>query len=306
MRDEKLSKLDLDLLVALDVLLETGSVSRTAIRLHRSQPAVSRMLGRLRDLFGDPLFVPQGRGLEPTPRALALRGPLKLTLGDVRLLVSPPRAFDPEHDAAHFRLLSSDYAAATLMGAVVSWLQQRAPLVTLSLLPVTGNPESVLAAGGADLLFGPQCLCPAWCSSERFIDDPWVCVRRLGYPMPATLDAYLTVEHVGVDIESAFGDHVDATLCFNGGAPRRIKLTVPDFTAALFVVATSPLLATLPRPLADSAARLLPLQVGPMPITVPASSISMIWPRRLDNEPAHSWLRQVVRERAIMKFGDAR
>ncbi|MBK9218709.1 MAG: LysR family transcriptional regulator [Uliginosibacterium sp.] len=80
MHEEKLLGLDLDLLVALDVMLETGSVSRTAARLHRSQPAVSRMLGRLRDLFGDPLFVPQGRGLTPTPRALAMRGPLKLTL----------------------------------------------------------------------------------------------------------------------------------------------------------------------------------------------------------------------------------
>lgn len=298
MREEKLFGLDLDLLVALDVLLETGSVSRTATRLHRSQPAVSRMLGRLRDLFGDPLFVPQGRGLAPTPRALALHGPLKLTLGDVRQLVSPPRAFDAANDAAHFRLLSSDYAAATLMGAVVSWLQQRAPHVTLSLLPVRGNPESVLAAGGADLLFGPQSLCPAWCSSEPFIDDPWVCVRRRGEPLPATLAAYLALDHVGVDIESGFGSKVDATLRLKGGAPRRIKLTVPDFTAALFVVATSPLLATLPRPLASAAAELLPLQVGAVPISIPASSISMIWPRRLDNEPAHFWLRQLVRESA--------
>lgn len=298
MREEELSGLDLDLLVALDVLLETGSVSRTATRLHRSQPAVSRMLGRLRDLFGDPLFVPQGRGLAPTPRALAMRGPLKLTLGDVRQLVSPPRAFDAAIDAAHFRILSSDYAAATVMGAVVSLLQQRAPHVTLSLLPVRGNPESVLAGGGADLLFGPQSLCPTWCTSAPFIDDPWACVRRRGEPLPATLAAYLALDHVGVELENAFGSKVDATLRVSGGATRRIKLTVSDFSAALFVVATSPLLATLPRPLASAAAELLPLQVGAVPISIPESSISMIWPRRLDNEPAHVWLRQLVRESA--------
>lgn len=298
MHEEKLFGLDLDLLVALDVMLETGSVSRTAARLHRSQPAVSRMLGRLRDLFGDPLFVPQGRGLTPTPRALAMRGPLKLTLGDVRQLVSPPSAFDAANDAAHFRFLSSDYAAATLIGAVVSKLQQRAPHVTLSLLPVRGNPENVLAGGGADLLFAPQSLCPAWCASEPFIDDPWVCVRRKGEPLPATLAAYLALDHVGVEIESAFGSGVDASLLLSGGKPRRIKLTVSDFTAALFVVATSPLLATLPRPLANAAAKLLPLDVGAVPISIPDSSISMIWPRRLDNESAHLWLRQLVRESA--------
>ncbi|MDO9237548.1 MAG: LysR family transcriptional regulator [Aquabacterium sp.] len=291
MHKEKLLGLDLDLLVALDVLLETGSVSATASRLHRSQPAVSRMLGRARDLFGDPLFVPHGRGLVPTARALAIRGSLKLTLSEVRHLVEAPRAFDPAQDAAHFRLVSSDYAAISLLGHVVSWFHQHAPRVQLTLSPVTGHPESVLASGTADLLFGPQALCPNWCVSAPFIDDTWVCVRRRGEPLPRTRKAYLAMSHIAVQIEHAFGGQVDKAL---NGAKRRVQVTVPDFAAALFVVASSPLVATLPRPIAVAASKLMPLEWGDAPMHIPASSIAMIWPRRLDGDPAHMWLRRAV------------
>lgn len=291
MHKEKLLGLDLDILVALDVLLETGSVSAAASRLHRSQPAVSRMLGRARDLFGDPLFVPHGRGLVPTARALAMRGALKLTLSEVRSLIDPPRAFDPAQDAAHFRIASSDYAAVSLMGTVVSWLQQHAPRVQLTLSPVSGHPENVLASGAADLLFAPPALCPNWCMSEPFIDDAWVCVRRRGEPLPRTLEDYLAMPHIAVQIERAFGGQIEQAL---NGAARNVQVTVPDFAAALFVVAASPLLATLPRPVAVAAAKLIPLEWGDVPLQIAGSSIAMIWPRRLDGDPAHSWLRRAV------------
>jgi DNA-binding transcriptional LysR family regulator len=291
MHKEKLLGLDLDLLVALDVLLETGSVSATASRLHRSQPAVSRMLGRARDLFGDPLFVPHGRGLAPTARALAMRGSLKLTLSEVRHLVEPPRTFDPAQDAANFRLVSSDYSAVSLLGTVVSWLHQHAPRVHIALSPVSGHPESVLASGAADLLFGPQALCPNWCVSTPFIDDTWVCVRRRGESLPRTRNEYLAMSHIAVQIEQAFGGQIEKAL---NGATRRVQVTVPDFAAAFFVVASSPLLATLPRPIAVAASKLMPLEWGEVPLPIPGSSISMIWPRRLDGDPAHIWLRRAV------------
>ncbi|MBY0408589.1 MAG: LysR family transcriptional regulator [Burkholderiaceae bacterium] len=293
MHKEKLLGLDLDLLVALDVLLETGSVSATASRLHRSQPAVSRMLGRARDVFGDPLFVPHGRGLAPTARALAIRGALKLTLSEVRHLVDPPRAFNPAQDAASFRLVSSDYAAVSLLGNVVSWLHQHAPRVHITLAPVTGRPDTLLASGEVDVLFGPQALCPPWCVSAPFIDDNWVCVRRRGEALPTTRKEYLAMSHIAVQIERAFGDQVEKAL---KGAQRRVQVTVPDFAAALFVVASSPLLATLPRPLVVAASKLMPLDWGEIPLKVAGSSIAMIWPRRLDGDPAQIWLRRAVLE----------
>ncbi len=291
MHKKKLLGLDLDLLVALDVLLETGSVSATATRIHRSQPAVSRMLGRARDLFGDPLFVPHGRGLAPTARALALRGALKLTLNEVRHLIEPPRAFDPANDSGQFLLVSSDYAAISLLGAVVSWLHQHAPYVQLALSPVIGHPETMLASGQVDLLFGPKALCPSWCVSAPFIDDTWVCVRRRGETLPRTRREYLSMSHIAVQVERAFGGQIETALSH---AKRKVQLTVPDFAAALFVVASSPLLATVPRPVAVAASKLMPLEWGEVPLKISGSSISMIWPRRLDGDPAQRWLRQAV------------
>ena len=289
----QLSGIDLDLLVALDALLETGSVSGAAKQLNRSQPAVSRMLGRLRDLFGDALFVPHGRGLAPTPRALAIRGPLKLTLTEVQHLISPPQPFDPTRDTAHFRIISSDYAAVTLMGVVVKALRRAAPGVSVTLLAVDARPDRALAAGEADLMLGPQEMAPPWCASKPFIDDQWVCVRRKGAALPKTKAEYNAMEHVAVGIERAFGSQVDGAAS-RRGVTRHVRVTVADFAAALFIVATSSLLATLPRPLALAAAEIMPLEIGKAPFPIASTPIAIIWPRRLDNEPAHAWLREAV------------
>lgn len=294
MHEMKLLGLDLDLLVALDCLLETGSVSAAATRLHRSQPAVSRMLSRLRDVFDDPLFVPHGRGLVPTTRVLALQGPLKIALSEIRRLVSPPQSFNPTRDAAHFRMISSDYAAVALLGQVVRWLHAQAPKVRLDLISPMGNPEQLLAKGEADLLFGPPALCPAWCASQPFIRDTWVCVRRHGEPLPQTRKEYFALAHIAVQIEMAFGDPIGGALKKRDASARRIQVTVPDFAAAVFVAATTPLLATLPKPVAMEAAKIVPLAIGAVPLPIPDSIISMIWPRRLDSDPAHLWLRDAV------------
>lgn len=298
MQKMKLSGLDLDLLIALDALLETGSVSAAAEQINRSQPAVSRMLARLRESFDDPLFVPHGRGLAPTPRALALRGPLKLTLSEVQQLLTPPRCFNPLQDKAHFRIVSSDYAAIALMGSIVSWLHDQAPYVSISLLPVVGNPENLLASGAADLMFGPKEFCPTWCMNTPFIDDDWMCVRRKGEKLPTSVQEYLQMAHVAVHLEQAFGNQVEAALRQHGNMTRRVQVTVADFAAAVFIIANSPLLATLPSPVAKAAAKLLPLELSDVPFNIHGSSVSMIWPRRLERDPAHQWLRQAVLDSA--------
>lgn len=297
MRQVKLSSLDLNLLVALDVLLESGSVSEAARRLHRSQPAMSRILARLRDTFDDPLLVPHGRGLVPTPRASALRGALKVLLSEARRLVSPLAPFEPATTAARFRLLSSDYAQVVLMGSVMTWLGRAAPRVSLEVQPITREALNALASGAAELLLGPEELVAPWCQMERLLDDPWVAVRRRGETIPSTLSAYLGLDHVAVSSELGLGNPVEAALELKTDRARAVKLRVPDFAGALFVVASSPLIATVPRPVGVAGAALLPIDVGRLPFKPVGPPIAMIWPRWLDREPAHVWLRQVVRER---------
>lgn len=296
MQNPELSSLDLNLLVALDALLEQGSVSGAARQLGRSQPAVSRILARLRDMLGDPLLVPHGRGLAPTPRALAIRAPLRLLLSDAEHLVRPPEPFDPSSAKAHLRIISSDYAQVAIMGQVVSQLEELAPGVTLEVLPVSEKALAALAAGSADLLLGPAELCPSWCECEPCIDDAWCSVRRKGKALPTTLDEYLEVGHIAVGMDFAIGNPVDEALLAATGRPRQARLKVPDFAGALFVVATSSLLATVPRPVAEAGRRLLAISTGNLPFTPHNPSIAMIWPRRLAMDPAHVWLRETVRQ----------
>lgn len=294
MHEAKLSALDLNLLVALDALLTTGSVSGAARSLHRSQPATSRMLAKLREMIGDPLLVSQGRGLVATGRARALKGPVKLLLSDARRLLEPPAPFAPQSDAAHFRLVTSDYAQVALLGPAVRWIEQAAPRVSLEVLPLVGDPIDSLATGRADLLFGPEGLCPAWCQSVRLLADAWACVRRRGEPMPTTIRRYLALDHVEVTTAAGFGDSIARAL--GPARRRRVRLTVPDFAGACFVVASSALIATLPEPVATAAAAMLQLAVGRPPFRIEAPGIAMIWPRRLHEDPAHAWLRHAVVE----------
>jgi DNA-binding transcriptional LysR family regulator len=293
MHEVNLSSIDLNLLVALDALLHTGSVTRAAERIRLSQPAMSRALERLRDLFADPLLVRQGRVMSPTPRADQLSEPVALLLSQIRDLVRAPRLFDPLQADREFRLMSSDYAQVVILGSVVEKLRVEAPRVVLTLLELQPDPVSALASGSAELLFGPPDLCPSWCESKSVLSDQWVCVCRKDLTPPRTLRRYLDLEHISVGIETRSGSAVDAWLQGNQRS-RTIRAHVPDFAGALFVAAQSSLVATVPRPVGLAGARLLQLSLAKTPFPVQGGAVAMIWPRRLSAEPAHLWLRQTV------------
>lgn len=288
-----LSALDLNLLVALDALLETASVGKAARRFGRSQPAMSRALARLRDTFDDPLLVKQGRSMALTERARELRDPLKRLLGDAGALLAPPRPFDPRVETRHFRLLSSDYLHVVLLGPILAALGMKAPRITFGVAAPPADPLEALATGMADLLFGPP-IVPEWCASLPLLADDWRCVVRRGSRPPRSLDEYLARDHVDVGIERRFGGPIAGALGRRAGE-RRSRVVVEDFAGALFLVATSAVVATVPEPVARRASAVLPLVMGPAPFRVPRTDIAMIWARRATSEPGHAWLRQAVR-----------
>lgn len=294
MHDAPLSAIDLNLLVALEALLDERHVGRAARRLHRSQPAMSRTLSRLRELFADELLVKEGRGMVATGRADALREPLKRLLSDTRDVLRPPAPFEARTSTRHFRFVSSDYAHVVLTGSIIESLREAAVGITLSVLPVGAGAIEALATGAADLLFGPPALCPPWCEQEPILADDWACVGRRGARFPRGLAGYLRRDHVAVGTDQVFGDPIALALRAMS-AERRVRLRVSDFAGALFVAATSDLLATVPRPVAVAGAALLPLAVGPVPFTAEAPVVAMIWPRRSSSDPAHAWLRETVR-----------
>ncbi len=147
---------DLNLLVALDVLLEERNVTRAADRLGLTQSATSRLLGRLRTVFGDPLFVRTSRGLEPTRRALEIASPLRSALHDVgRLLLERP-AFDPKTARRRFRIAAVDYAQSVLLAPLVARMEREAPSIEIELRQPSAQNERDLEAGSLDLLLTPQ------------------------------------------------------------------------------------------------------------------------------------------------------
>lgn len=294
MRETNLSSIDLNLLVALEALLDEGSVSRAARRLGRTQPAVSRMLARLREMLGDELLVKQGRGLVATPRAREVREAVKLVLGDVRAMLRGPAPFPAATERRRFRLISSDYAHVVLVGRIMDRLRESAPGVTLSVAGLDGDPRSALASGEADLLVASPEACPPWGEAEALLTDSWACVRRRGEPLPATVDDYLALGHIATSLGRGFGDPVEAALR-RRKLDRQVRLTVSDLAGALFVAAQSSLCATVPLPVARRGAALMPLDVCPAPFAIPAPVVAMIWPRRLSADPAHAWLRAAVR-----------
>lgn len=293
MRAPRLSAIDLNLLVALDALLDEVSVGRAGKRLGRSQPAMSRILGRLRVLLDDPLLVQEGRSMALTARARGLRDPLKRFLGDAAGLIHPPRPFEPAKETRRFHLQSSDYVHVVAMGAIIEALGAEAPRLSFSVAGPTSDPAESLAAGKADLFFGPPAF-PDWCEGAALMADPWVCVRRAGCPLPATVPEYLALDHIDVAVEQRFGGPIARALGHRAAA-RRNRLLVQDFAGALFVVATSSVCATVPRPVALRAAEVMPIVSAEVPFRIPPSEVWMIWARRATPEPGHAWLRDAVR-----------
>jgi DNA-binding transcriptional LysR family regulator len=291
---------DLNLLVILDALCRFGSVSRAAAALSLSQPAISHALNRLRAATGDPLFTRSGRGLVPTPRALALAEPVAGIVAAGQACLRP-EAFDPAADAVRFRLGVSDYAGLTLLPELVAAVIAAAPNARVEALPVGPGVLRQLESGGLDLSFWgtappptPVLYQPLW--AERF-----VAVLRRDHPaLVATgrlsLQAYLGLAHAVVSLGDPGQSPVEAALA-GVGQSRKVVLTSPSFAANLAAVAVSDLVATVPARLALSLPEAL--LACPLPVAVPGFDYGMIWHPRGDASPALRWLRAMIRRLAV-------
>lgn len=290
-----LAGLDLNLLVVLDALLDTGSATRAAERLGTTQSAVSHALGRLRRSLGDPLLVKGGRGLVPTPRAEALREPLRHALAGLSAALAPER-FDAALARATFRVLAPDYTGVLLWPRVVDALLREAPGVDLVVVHPPADPFAALAAGEADLQLGTSAPEGEGIYQQRLWDDGFSCLLRRDHPRrdaPWDLDGYCALRHVLVAPRGAPGSYVD-TLLEEHGRRRVIVARVAQFVPAAHIVAGSDAIATLPARLAAVLAPPLGLLVRPPPIPLPRFTIWQQWHARHHTDPAHRWLRALI------------
>lgn len=293
-----LAKLDLNLLVALDALLEEASVTRAAVKVGIGQSAMSHALGRLRKTFGDEILTRGPDGMRPTPRALALMEPVRAALNQIETILAPPDAFDPATAERVFTFGTPDSTEALMMPALVAHLRVVAPGVRLLLRNVDRiRILDDLDRGRVDIGIGIFEQGQAHHKRRVLNKESYLCVfnpELVGVEPPISLEDYVRLPHVLTSlVESAHGV-VDVALA-ELGLKRVIAYTSPRFTVMPFIVRQAPVIATMHSRLARFFADALGLAVSPAPIALPDVSISMLWHASNDADPGHRWLRETIR-----------
>ncbi|ADU14044.1 LysR family transcriptional regulator [Asticcacaulis sp. DW145] len=299
-----INALDLNLLKALDALIDTGSATRAADRLGLSQPAVSGMLTRLRDVFGDPLFVRAQRGLLPTARALELAEPLRRLLTEIEALVQPHR-FDPASTQVTFRIAATDYAQTAMVLPLLKELREVAPGLRVAVRPVGANFSDELAAGNLDLALVTPAMTLKSLRARKLFDEDYVCILRAGHPDADHLDieTFCALDHaiMSHDGTQFFGatdralEQLDRT--------RRVIATLPNFLVLVNFVRETNTIALVPRRLTHHAEGII---IREPPIQIEGFTKIAAWHERMQHDPAHSWLREKlvdVSSRASQIYG---
>ncbi|MEV5751874.1 LysR family transcriptional regulator [Actinoallomurus sp. NPDC052308] len=291
------STLDLNLLVALDALLEEESVGGAALRLHLSAPAMSRTLARIRKALGDPVLVRSGQAMIPTPRALAIRAEVHELVERTATLFAPSE-LDLRTLERTFTLQADD-SIVTVMGApLLDRLRREAPGVALRFLAEGPEETRGLRDGRIDLEIGVIDGAPPEIRVEPLIRDQPVGVVRAGHPLldgEPTAERFAAAEHLTVSRRGRFEGPIDARLA-ERGLRRRVVASAPTFSSALVMLTVTDLVGRAARRLHASTIERFGLVAFDLPVEVPSPRIDLAWHRRYDADAAHAWLRRVIRE----------
>jgi DNA-binding transcriptional LysR family regulator len=297
MREVNLAAIDLNLLPPLEALLRRRNVTKAAADAGLSQPAMSRALGRLRDLLEDPLLVRQGGGFILTPFAEGLVPQLATALEEVQGLFSRP-AFDPRAETRTIRMVASDIHTVLLVPPLMARLAVAAPGVALRVEAYSPELPDRVARGEVDLTFAVTgAPLPPGAVSLPIGRDSLVLAMRKGHPAaraPLTLDAYARLSHVGVTL---FGDNqsmIDSVLA-SKGLERRIVLTTPSFVAALAAVAAGEGVTAVSRTLAARFVDPFDLHLASAPFPGGDYEMTLVWANHRTGDALLTWLRgQIV------------
>lgn len=289
-------RLDLNLLVSLEALLEEQNVTRAARRLHLSQPAVSAQLARLRELFADPLLIPAQRGMTPTAKAAELLAPLRSALDQVRATVSQDAAFDPAKARLTVCIACTDYLQAALAQPLVLALRQQAPGIRVALRILDISQLAMqMARGEVDLALMTPSDAPAGLHSHHLFEERYVLIGRKGHPRlrrKLTVTRFAQLDHVVVSLRGGdFSTAVDDVLAA-AGIRRNVVLSAASFLFVPGMVAHSDLVALVPQRLVWGGAD--DLCIVDCPVAVQGFEVGMLWHDRSDGHPGQRWVRELL------------
>jgi DNA-binding transcriptional LysR family regulator len=293
-----LSNVNLNLLVALEGLLATKSVSEAARRVSVTTSAMSHSLAALREWFGDPLLVRVGGRMVLTAHAQSLREPLAEVLGGVAKLLEGGSAFDPARAERRFVIAAPDFFSTLIVPKLLEVLQREAPGVVLTVVPSARRGNAwLLESGEVELALGAAVDDAPGIRSVELCTEKFACAVRREHPEirdRLTLAQYTRVAHLVISLgDDEQPTWIDEALAKKGHA-RRVALLTRYFMAAPLIVSKSDLLLTAPSMLIQYFAELVPLRVLEPPLPLPTYSEELYWHERYDSDPAHRWLRELL------------
>lgn len=290
--DIELRRLDLTLLLVLDGALKHRKLATVARQLGLTQPAISHALSRLRDILGDPLFVRRANGVQPTPRALALAGPVAQAIAVLRDALQQGRRFDPGTATREFRIAALDYAISLLVPDFLAHVRKVAPGCRL-LFRSTGREagRQALADGQVDLIIGITDPTDPFLHRTLLKED-YVVVARPGHPhvrRRLDLARYLQCDHLLVSVPGDARGTVDEALR-KIGRTRRVAAVVPQFLIGFTAVAGSDMISTVPRRLARRHAAAFGLKQFEVPFDLPGFEIATMRHQNTAEDAGLNWL----------------
>ncbi|MBS0453830.1 MAG: LysR family transcriptional regulator [Proteobacteria bacterium] len=291
---------DLNLLTALDALLSEQNVARAAVRMGLSESAMSRTLARLREATGDELLVRAGRGMVPTPHALALHDRVKALVHESRAVLQPAAAsFDPHVLQRWFAVRANDGFIEAFAHHLVMRISQEAPGVRLRFSPKPDKDVRPLREGLIDLDVGVLGESGPEVRVQALYRDRFVGVVRKGHPLleqgPVTPERYAACDHVVTSRHGRTEGPADEALA-PLGLQRHAAVIVPSFSTALSLAAETQLVALMPSSYFEHLRARGSLCAFELPMPTQQITVSQMWHPRFDKDPAHRWLRKIVLE----------
>lgn len=296
-----LSKINLNLLFALDALLKEQHVTRAGERLHITQSAMSNLLKQLREVFKDELFVRgQASRMIPTPRALALAQPVKIILAQATTLFELPAAFNPKTAKYTFTIGMSDYTEFVLLPPLLQLIARTAPHIEIVVKHLNYlTDEKIFEDDIVDLAIGIYSAIPENLIAEKLYKEESVC---LGCKKNPLLKKTLSIAAFAKTQQIIILYHAERTQLFSErylkkhGLQRNVVATVPHTLTAITSLPGTLLISPVLKKAAQKASKILPLTMQPIPFTYPDINIHMVWHPKNRNSPPQQWLRQQIKQ----------
>jgi DNA-binding transcriptional LysR family regulator len=291
-----MNNIDLKLLMVMNDLQKTRSVSQTAVNLDLTRPAVSMNLAKLRDHFRDPLFVRTSSGIEPTPKATALISILNEAQNLLHTALGYDLEFDPAVSDRIFRLCLRDIGQLRLLPRLMKRTREIASSVRFEVRNISEQTPRMLESGEADLAVGFIAPMGAGFCHQTLFSDRFVCAVSANHPRIRSqlrLEQFQEEMHLIVTT-SGTGHMVIERAMMARGIRRKVGLRLTSFLGVDAIIADSDFVALLPEQMGVPLRCSGKVRLFPLPFESPAYRVTQNWHERYSHDPGNMWLRHIV------------